>query len=167
MFPCANCSKRQVQCFFVSATGKLPEVSSKATEQRIDNRKRKLDDVIGHADAPGQTGELSTTSDGVNHDQTHRTAAYPAALSSSAPYSPARAARVLQSAAHLQQEQQRYRDSLLNMNTSVSAHVDQNTGDEASDETDEAELQGMSRMLDDGKGRMRMFSFEQECTFDY
>ncbi|PCH07490.1 Transcription factor [Penicillium occitanis (nom. inval.)] len=128
---------------------------SAASEQRINNKKRKLDDVAGHTDAPNRTGEPLTTPNGVNGDQPHHDGAYPVNLSGAAHYSPDRAARVSQNLTQLQHEQQqRIRDSLLNMSTAVSAQVDQNTGDEASDETDEAELQGMSRMLDDGKGRM-------------
>jgi hypothetical protein len=110
--------------------------------------------VAAHTDATNRTGEFSTTPDGINHDQPHHGHAFPANLSGTAHYSPARAS---QNITQLQnEEQQRNRDSLLNMNTAASAQVDQATGDEASDETDEAELQGMSRMLDDGKGRMRM-----------
>lgn len=142
------------------ATGTHPGLSSAASDQGINNKKRKLDDVAGHTDAPIRAGELSN---GVNHDQPHHGGAYPADLSGTAHYSPDRAARASQNLTQLQREQQqRNRDSLLNMNTAVSAQVDQGTGDEASDETDEAELQGMSRMLDDGKGRMRMFGPEKK-----
>lgn len=138
------------------ATGSLPGSASAASDQPINNKKRKLNDLAGHADATNRTGH-STTPGGVHHDQLHH-GGYPANLSSTAQYSPDRAAKVLQNMTQLQYEQQqRNRDSLLNMNTAVSAQVDHTTGDEASDETDEAELQGMSRMLDDGKGRMRMF----------
>jgi hypothetical protein len=150
----------------VPATGTLPEFSSAASEQRINNKKRKLDDVAGHTDAPIRIGEHSTTPDGANHDGPHNGGAYPANLSGTAHYSPDRAARASQNIIASQHEQQqRNRDSLFNMNTAVSAQVDQATGDEASDETDEAELQGMSRMLDDGKGRMRMFNPEKKYWF--
>ncbi|EEA27634.1 conserved hypothetical protein [Talaromyces marneffei ATCC 18224] len=155
VFPCANCSKRQVQCFFVApvpATGALPDAS---TEQRSNSKKRKLDDVTGHTDSPNRTGELSTTPSGVNPDQPLHGAALLANLTGTTHYSPDRAPRASQNISQLQHEQQQLnRDSLLNMNTAVSAQADQAASDEASDETDEAELQGMSRMLDDGKGRM-------------
>lgn len=146
------------------ATGTHPGLASAASDQHINNKKRKLDDVTGHANAPNRTGELSTTQDGVTHDQPYHGGGYPANLSSNAQYSPDRAAKVLQNMTQLQHEQhqQRNQDSLLNLSTAVSAQVDQTTGDEASDETDEAELQGMSRMLDDGKGRMRMFDSGRE-----
>lgn len=145
----------------MSATGTLPGLPNAASDQRINSKKRKLDDVAGHTDAPNRTGELLTTPNGVNRDQPRHGGAYPANLSSTAHYSPHRAAKLSQNLTQLQHEQQqRNRDSLLNMSTAVSAQIDQNTGDEASDETDEAELQGMSRMLDDGKGRMRMFQSE-------
>lgn len=143
------------------ATGKPPGSASTASDQPTNNKKRKLDDVAGYTDATNRTG-YSTTPSGVNHDQPPH-GGYTANLSSTAQYSPDRAAKVLQNMTQLQHEQQqRNRDSLLNMSTAVSAQVDQTTGDEASDETDEAELQGMSRMLDDGKGRMRMFELQGE-----
>lgn len=135
-------------------TGSLPVVSSTATEQRNNGKKRKLADLAVDTDATNRSEELTTTPGG----RPYRDSAFPANLSHSTRDPSGREVRISQSIASSHHEQRRNRDSLLAMNASAapSAQVEQAAVDEASDETDEAELQGMSRMLDDGKGRMRM-----------
>ncbi|EED20121.1 conserved hypothetical protein [Talaromyces stipitatus ATCC 10500] len=149
-FPCANCSKRQVQCFFagsVPATGSFPAVSSTAIEQRSNGQKRKFSDLVANMDATNRSEEPTRTAD----DQPYQGSAFPANVNDAAYHTTDRTVSV----SHHEQ-QHRNRDSLLvrNIPTTSSDQVEQAAHDEISDETDEAELQGMSRMLDDGKGRM-------------
>jgi hypothetical protein len=157
-----------VQCFFeapVPETGTVPVVANAVTEQRKNSKKRKL----GESSTPevAYRSQQQIASHDVHHDGPGRGTSFPATLSEVAHYSPGQLARVSEGIAghhSPSQHQQRNRDSLLVMNTSAGtpAQTDQAADDGGSDATDEAEIQGMSRMLDDGKGRMRMYALK--CT---
>lgn len=144
------------------ATGTVlaPVAFSTASEQRKINKKRKLAESTEDTDAADRPKENTTTVNGAHHDHSGRGASFLARLGDTTSYSPERRIGAPHNTFSSQQEQlQRNQDALLLMHASEgnSAQADQNADDEVSDETDEAEIQGMSRMLDDGKGRMRMF----------
>lgn len=144
------------------ATGTVPVVSNPVPEYRKNSKKRKLESstTADSTDVPytSEQDQPTTTPDLVHHGLASPGAAFPVALGERANYAPDQITKVSDNQSPVQ-----HRDSLLVMNTpaDASAKIDETAGGETSDETDEAELQGMSRMLDDGKGRMR--TFELEC----
>lgn len=138
--------------------------SNAPAEQRINNKKRKLAVSAISVDVNDSQPRDPEDSDG----QSHQNTAFPAQESNASPLVSSQLEREPQNvysseSGHEDQERQRHRDSLFVLNTATthSAQVEHATDDEASDETDEAEMQGMSRMLDDGKGRMREFLLYQ------
>lgn len=138
--------------------------SNAPAEQRINNKKRKLAVSAISANIEDSQARDLEDSDGSGRQNT----AFPTQESIASPLVSPQLEREPQNVSssesgHEDQERQRHRDSLFVLNTATthSTQVERATDDEASDETDEAEMQGMSRMLDDGKGRMREFLFYQ------
>ncbi|KAH8692881.1 fungal-specific transcription factor domain-containing protein [Talaromyces proteolyticus] len=146
--PCSNCSKRQVQCLFwhpVPATGTTAVTSNAPPEQR-DSKKRTLNKAQSSSATSRRLAQ--STPDTAYRDQN---ISFSALDSTTLPNHVAPSGNP----AHRSpaQRSQPPRDPFPVMSTANGSlpQVDQSG---SSEEADEAELQGMSRMLNDGKGRM-------------
>lgn len=138
-----------MQCLFfhpVPATGTSPVESNAPPEQRKNPKKRSLDDAQGSpvaATAAASKRLAQITSDPAHHGQNLSFGTRERVALSENPSHQSPTPRP-----------QHTRDPFPVMSTANGGFPQVENG-EGSEEADEAELQGMSRMLNDGKGRMR------------